>query len=147
MKAVTPLIASVFLIVLVVTIASLVTTWLTTVVKETQETVGERSGESIECSNADVTIDEVFLGDGTGRAIIRNSGFVDNLSIETAQIINTDGRSFVATNVPLADFNKGEIETLTFTDESINCALFSKLIVTTNCPTIYAEFTGAPDCI
>lgn len=146
-KGVTPLIASVFLIVLVVTLASLVTTWITTVVKETQNTVGERAENSIDCSNAEVTIDNVFVSIGSGRAIIRNSGFVDDLTIETAQIFNSDGRSSTADNVPMNDFNKGSVQTLLFNDENINCALFYKLVVTTNCGTVYAEFTGQPDCV
>ena len=147
MKAVTPIIASVFLIVLVITLSGIVTTWLTTVVKGTQESVGERSGEAIDCSNADITIDQVFIGGGSARAILRNSGFVDDLTLTTAQIINSDGRSFVASNVPMHDFNKGDMETLLFTDASINCALFSKLIVTTSCGTISAEFSGQPECV
>ena len=146
-KGITPLIASVFLIVLVITLAGIIMTWLTTVVKDTQATVGERSGESIECSNADITIDQVFVTDGSARAIVRNSGFVDNLSLPTAQLINYDGSTFVAENVPVENFYKGDIVTLEFHGAGINCALFSKIMVTTSCAAVSAQFTGAPECV
>src|SRR3989344_7354935 len=147
MKAVSSLIASVFLIVLVVTLAGIITAWLTTVVRETQTTVGERSGEGLNCANAAITIDNVFLSGGTGRAIERNLGYAVNLTLTTAVLINIDGRSVVASNAPLSNFNKGDIETLTFSDSLINCALFSKLVVTTDCSTITAEFSGPAECV
>ncbi|MFC2143642.1 hypothetical protein ACFLQN_04560 [Candidatus Aenigmatarchaeota archaeon] len=145
-KGISPLIASVFLIVLVVAVASIITTWLTTLVKTTEEDVSDRTGESIECSNADITIDELFISSGSGNAIIINSGFVDNLSLLSSQIINLGGLNFSATNTPVHDFNKGDVVNLYFSDPGINCGTFSKLIITTSCASLTKEYTGNPTC-
>lgn len=147
MKGISPLIASVLLIVLVVSIASLVTTWLNTLVKSTQDTVGERTLEGVQCSNADITIDEVYLSEGSASVVVKNSGFVDDLALTSAQTFDTGGNNVSAVNMPLTAFNKGDLKTLVFNDPSLNCATFSQVIVTTNCAGVAETFSGTPQCV
>ncbi len=150
MKGISPLIASVFLIVIVVSLASIITTWMTTFVKSTQETVGERASETLDCSNAEITIDNVFLSpsEKTARIIVRNSGFVDGLVIQSAQIIDISGNSYSATNLPIENFNKGDIVSIEFAYHNIEtCSDFLKAIVSTNCGGVSDTFESTPICL
>lgn len=146
-KGVSPLIASVFLIVLVVSIASLVTTWMTQLVKDTEEEIGQRATASIECSNAAITVENVFVGEGSANIIARNSGLTDDLSIISAQIFDLFGNNFSAVNLPIADFDRGDIENILFTDPQILCTTFSQATINTDCGSVSESFTGTPECI
>jgi len=148
MKGVSPLVASVLLIVLVVSAASLVTTWMSTLVKSTQETVGVRTMEGVECTNADITIDEVYVSNtGAASVVVKNSGFVNDMSLVSALTFDKSGNSASAENVPLTSINKGDLKILIFNDPSINCASFSQVIVTTNCAGVSETFSGTPQCV
>lgn len=156
-KGISPLLASVLLIAVTVAIATLVAGWLSTTVRTTQTTVSNRTLEATECSGASITIEEVYIDAGlntTNRVILRNSGQSDSLQIVSAQLYNITGGNFSARSLPITNFNRGNVTTLAFEQNSTAGAMmvsscpgdFSKVIVSTNCGGVSAEFTGTPKC-
>lgn len=151
MKGVSPLLATVLLVAGVVAIATLVMGWLSQTVKATQATVTNRTAEGVDCTAAGLVIDDLYVS-GTGttatvRAIVRNSGQIDGLTLSAAQLFNTSGANF-STSSSLGDLNKGGIANLVFNASLAACpSSFSKLIVTTaDCGALAATFSGTPKC-
>ncbi|GEM_PF-1352273 len=146
-KGVSPLIAAVLLIVMAVTIAGLVFSWLNTFTTSTQRKVENRTSEAVNCAGASLRIREVYLQNGsaaTVRVVVENTGYVNNLTISGAQVLNTTGHNFTANNTPLM-FNRGEIVTVLFIGVSMTqCANFSKVLVGTQCGGINDEWTDTP---
>lgn len=151
MKGVSPLLASVLLVAGTVAIATLVIGWLSQTVKSTQATVTNRTAEGVDCNAASLVVDDLYVS-GTGvtttaRAIVRNSGQMDGLTLSAAQIYNTSGSNF-STSSSLGDLNRGAITNLVFNASLAACpSSFHKLIVTTtDCGAIAATFSGTPRC-
>ncbi|MEM7819730.1 MAG: hypothetical protein QXD48_02780 [Candidatus Aenigmatarchaeota archaeon] len=148
MKGISPLVATVLLIVIVVAISTIVMNWLYSFTSGAQETVSNRTSESISCSGASIEIQDVYLTSGTpgsGSVIIRNNGVVDDMIIVSAQMYNKAGSNFSATNVPVGDFDRGKIITLTFSNLNITtCADFSQVVVSTSCSGVSDSFKGTP---
>jgi len=146
-KGVSPLIAAVLLIVISVTIAGLVFSWLNQFTTGAQRKVENRTGEAVNCAGASIRIKEVYLqngSNGTARVVVENSGYVNNLTIAGAQVFNKTGHNFSANNTPLT-FNRGEIVTLLFTGVSAQqCANYSKIFVATQCGGINDESEETP---
>ncbi|MBI2076726.1 MAG: hypothetical protein HYT72_05765 [Candidatus Aenigmarchaeota archaeon] len=156
-KGISPLLASVLLIAVTVAIATLVAGWLSTTVRTSQITVSNRTIEATECTGASIVIDDVYIDAGvnqTQRVIVRNAGQSDNMQIISAQLYNITGGNFSARSLPLTGFMKGNVTTLIFNDTIIGPTIvdtcpggFSKVIVSTNCGGVSAEFTSTPKCI
>ena len=152
-KGISPLLASVLLIAVTVAIATLVAGWLSTTVRTTQTTVSNRTLEATECSSASITIEDVYMDAGRNasqRIVVRNSGQSDSLQIIAAQIYNTTGGNFSAQSLPITNFNRGNVTTLVVDPNNTvidSCpGAFSKVIISTNCGGVSAEFTGTPKC-
>lgn len=149
-KGVSPLIAATLLIVMVVAIGTIVMGWLYTFTRSSQEIVENRTDEAIHCSGGSIAIQDVYITPGTAgtaRAVVKNTGFVDDLTLVSAQIYNRTGHNFTASGMPAENFNKGKIRTISFYNISIpNCGNFSKVIVTTNCGDISDTFRSVPKC-
>ena len=156
-KGISPLLASVLLIAVTVAIATLVAGWLSTTVRTTQTTVSNRTLEATECSSASITIEDVYMDAGRNasqRIVVRNSGQSDSLQIVSAQLYNITGGNFSARSLPITNFNRGNVTTLSFEQYSTAGAMivdtcpgaFSKIIISTNCGGVSAEFTGTPKC-
>ncbi len=154
MKGVSPLIATVMLIVIVVSIVALMSGWLTSFFMGTRETVSNRTDTSVDCTGAIMTIDAVYLKNGTfplgeANVVVRNEGLVDDLAIMAAVLYNTTGHNFsTATPLPVTDLDRGGVETLRFANLSINenCTAFSRVVVTNQCGS--DTFKGAPtECV
>ncbi len=153
-KGVSPLIASVFLIAITVTIATLLSGWVSTVTRTTQVSAENKTAEAVECAAAVILIEDVYVQDTGANAIVnafvRNSGQANDLIIGNATVYNTSGGSLTATapSVPLSDFDRGEVVTFTFTNAPIpSCPTnFQEVIVTTNCGGVSAKFDKSPKC-
>jgi len=155
-KGISPLLAAVLLIAVTVAIATLVMGWLTTITRTTQVTVSNRTAEATDCSSASVVIDEVYLDigfNGTVRAIVRNAGLADNMQLTSAQVYNRTGSNFSGSSMPITNFNRGNVTTITFTANTATdttiatvCSDFSRVLVTTNCGGVSAEFDRTPRC-
>ena len=144
MKGVSPLIATVLLIVIVVSLVAILSGWLTTFFVGTRETVSNRTSSTVSCSGSSLAIDTVYvtIANGTSanaKAVVRNDGVVDGLSIISAQLLNTTGSNYSATStLPTAgNFNRGAIRTLTFENVSLqSCSAFSQVVVSTECGSV-----------
>lgn len=150
MKGISPLVASVLLIAFVVAIATIIMGWMGTFTRETTATISNRTTEAVDCASAGINIDDVYLTagvNGTIRAIVRNTGFTDNMVLKAASFYKTNGAVWNATGDPVvSDFDKGEITTITFTTTTgwVACANFSRVTVTTQCGGIGDTFDGTP---
>ena|SRR3989344_9409076 len=150
MKGLSPLIATVILIVIVVSIAAIITTFATNITRESQDRIENRTQKSVDCSGGEIRIRDVYLQPGNySRVIVENVGLVGGLSIGSAQVINATGYNISATNLPINNFDIGDIETVIFANLSgVNsCSNFSQVVISTSCPSVNARFKGTPTCV
>ena len=150
MKGISPLLAAVLLIAVTVAIATLVAGWISTTVRTTQATITNKTSEAVDCSAAAIVIDDVYAASGTvtARAIVRNAGQTDDLTIQSAQLYNTSGSNFTASSLPITNVDKGNVNTLSFAGASIaSCPTsFSQIVVTTSCGGVSAIWNKPPKC-
>jgi len=151
MKGLSPLIATVLLIAITLTIVSIMMGWVTDLVTGQTGTVGNKTSEAVECTGAVITIDDVYIDFSTNksRVHVRNSGQV-NLEITSASLTNQRGeKASNLTAFPITGFDKGGIEEIVFniTNVITVCGNFSKAIVTTNCGNAKDDFTSTPNCV
>ncbi len=150
-KGISPLLASVLLIAITVAIATLTAGWVSTTVRTTQATITNKTTEAVDCSAAGIVIDDVYASSGTAvtaRAIVRNTGQTDDLTITSAQLYNTTGANFTASSIPISNVDKGNVNTLSFSSASLAACpgSFSQVVVTTSCGGVSAVFDKAPKC-
>ncbi len=136
MKGLSPLIAVVLLIAISVLVASLIATWITSLTKEQQTTISNRSEEITGCAGHDIRIEDVYLDFITNRSrvTVRNTGQVDG-KIISAIMTNQQGvNSTLNTSLPLT-ITKGELKTIEFVlNGTISaCVNFSQVRVSTQC--------------
>ena len=151
-KGLSPLLSVVLLIAMTVLISSIIMTWTTTLTKEQTATISNRTKQSIDCTAADITIEDVYLdfAANISRVYIRNSGRTADV-IVSAKLLNTRGDGAIYTNttnlttanIPIA---KGALVTIEFnlTNTLNACVNFSQAIVSTSCSS--HAFTGNPKC-
>ncbi|MDI6720997.1 MAG: hypothetical protein QMD85_01310 [Candidatus Aenigmarchaeota archaeon] len=151
MKGISPLVASVLLLAIVVSIAVVVGSWVSGMAKDTTATVGNRTAESVSCSASDIIVEALYVhagneATGYSRAVIRNQGF-QALTLTSAQLINRTGFN-VTTSSTLGIIAKGEAQVIVFPNTSVSvCPTdYSRLILTSNCGGVSHIFTGAPIC-
>ncbi len=152
MKGISPLIAAVLLIAFTVAIATLIMGWFSTLTRSTTTTVSNKTTEAVACSNAQISIEDVYitagsLATGSARVIVKNTGFT-MLAINSAQLYNTTGHNFSTGFSSVSSFSAGSIQTISLTNVSVpTCpTTFSKAIVTSNCGGISDTFDGTPKC-
>ena len=152
MKGISPLIAAVLLIAFTVAIATLVMGWFSTLTRSTTTTVSNKTSESIACSNAQISIEDIYITagnttTGSARVIVKNTGF-KTIGIVSLQIYNTTGQNFSSGFSSVSTFTPGAIQTLSIENVSITVCptAFSKVIVTSNCGGITDTFDGTPRC-
>jgi flagellin-like protein len=153
MKGISPLVAAVLLIAITVSIGTLVGGWISTFTRDTTDTVSNRTTEAVDCTSANLNIEDVFSteGDpinGSARVIIKNTGFSDSMTIQGADVYNISGGNFTAEGLPISNFNRGALRTLVFNNVSIRSCSgdFSKVVVTTTCGGIDDTFEARPKC-
>jgi len=149
-KGISPLIAAVLLIAFTVAIATLVMGWFSQLTRTTTTTVSNKTTEAVACSNAQVSIEDVYMRlnatEGDARILVKNSGF-STLGITSLQVYNTTGANFSTGFGAASSLAPGSIVTYNLTNVSIpTCATFSKVIVTTNCGGVTDVFESAPKC-
>lgn len=154
MKGISPLIASVLLIAFTLAIATLIFGFLTTTVNQAVDTTTNRSNAAIDCASASIRVEDVYItgnsSASTVTVVVKNTGYADGLVIQDAQVFNKTGSNFTTRNLPIANFNKGNIMTLVFGNVSFSSAAcpqgFSKAVVTTTCGAVAYTFSGTPKC-
>ena len=150
MKGVSPLVASVLLLAIVVSLSVIIGGWINTLSKDTTSTVSNRTSEAISCSSSDLTVEALYITNGTSgtaRAQVRNQGF-QAITLTSAQLINRTGHNHSTTN-SLGSLAKGEIVQLSFSGVGVtSCPTdFSRLVVTTTCGGVSHTYTGTPNCV
>ena len=152
MKGISPLIAAVLLIAFTVAIATLVMGWFSTLTRETTTTVSNKTTEAVACSNAQITVEDVYvtagsLASGSARVVVKNTGFTI-LGITSIKVYNTTGHNFSTGFSVVSSFPSGSIQSFSITNVSVpTCpGTFSKVLVTSNCGGIANTFDGTPKC-
>ena len=89
MKGLSPLVATVLLIAISLTIIAIIMGWVTDLIRDQTGTIGNRTGEAVDCTAADIHIEDVYLNMVTNvsRVHVRNSGQID-LEITSASLSN-----------------------------------------------------------
>ena len=151
MKGISPLIAAVLLIAFTVAIATLIMGWFSTLTRTTTSAVSNKTTEAVACSNAQISISDVYITAGTvatgnARVVVKNTGYT-TLAINSVQVYNTTGQNH-STGFASVNMGPGQTQTISLTNVSVaTCpTVFSKAIVTTNCGGIDDTFDGAPKC-
>ncbi len=149
-KGISPLIAAVLLIAFTVAIATLVMGWFSTFTRTTTTTVSNKTSQAISCSNAQISIDDVYIRlnatESDVNIHIKNTGFA-NIGITGLQVYNTTGHNFSTGFGTAPGIVPGSIVVFNITRASIpTCATFSKVIVTSNCGGITDIFESTPKC-
>ncbi|MDI6720998.1 MAG: hypothetical protein QMD85_01315 [Candidatus Aenigmarchaeota archaeon] len=150
MKGISPLVASVLLLAIVVSIAVVVGSWVSGMAKDTTATVGNRTAESVSCSASDIVVTSLYItagASGSARAQVQNRGF-QAITLTSAQLINRTGHNF-STSTTLPILTRGQVAQLSFSSTSVpTCPTdFSRVVLTSNCGGISHSFTGTPDCV
>ena len=151
MKGVSSLIASVLLILIVVTLAGLLVSYVTSFVKGSTATIENRTDTTIDCAGAAILIDEVYLSvnnaSSSARVRVLNTGSKDGLIITSGVFFNSSGINFSADNLPVRGFNVGDIEIVRFSNISVYaCKDFSQLTIGTSCGVASDTFSKTPKC-
>lgn len=132
-KGISVLLSGVLLIAIVVLLAGVILNWVTTLTKQEQVRI---TNKTLGCTGADVSIHSIFIdtGSNTSRISVRNSGFIGDKIVD-ATIINKQGSE--ATNLTAfpIDFPDGSIATISFNISGVitACVNFSRAIVSTEC--------------
>ena len=156
MKGISPLIAAVLLIAITVTIATLVSGWISTVTRTTQIAAENKTTEAVECAAAAISVDQVYMvGNRTVRVVVRNSGQANDLVIANVSVINSTGSVFTFPTAPaLTNFDRGDSYTFLVDTGTGGVTIgrtcpadFSKVIVTTNCGGVASTFDKTPRCL
>ncbi len=116
-KGISPLLATVLLVAMTVATTTMLSGWVSTTMGTTQTTISNRTSEGVACAAAEIVIDDVYSGAGSGsiaRAIVRNSGMTDNLAITSAQLYDRAGNNFTTVNALPAGMNRGQQTTFSF---------------------------------
>ncbi len=167
-KGISPLLASVLLIAVTVAIATLTAGWVSTTVRTTQTTITNKTTEAVDCSAAAITIQGVYfhaseggsLSNGTAKAIVRNSGMTDDLTIAAVTFYNVSGGAFSGGTIrgpvtPVSNFDKGNAEVFNVSGTAVGASGFvgatcpndfSKVVVTTSCGGVSAIWDRTPVC-
>ncbi len=117
-KGISPLLASVLLIAATVVISTMVAGWVSSTTSATQTTITNKTNEGVVCAAAEIVIDDVYSGAGSGgiaRAIVRNSGGSDGLTIISAQLYDKLGNNITSSSPLPINLNKGQMATINFT--------------------------------
>ncbi len=151
MKGISPLIAAVLLIAFTVAIATLIMGWFSTFTRTTTATITNSTTAAVSCSDARVSIRDVYIQTGGGGAvanvIVENTGG-STVGLVSLQLINTTGNVFGTGFTAVGALNESQVLTFTITGASFSACpgSFSKAVVTTNCGGIGDTFTNTPKC-
>ncbi|MBI4015058.1 MAG: hypothetical protein HY365_03850 [Candidatus Aenigmarchaeota archaeon] len=145
MKGISPLIASVLLLAITFTLATVLSPWALTLVRKDTQTLSNKSSSVTECNV--VTIENVYLDfqNNVSRMYVLAKG---DAQVVSASILNKKGVNMALANasqLPL-DMSRGQRALITFnlTSALPACANYSKSVITTNCLT--DETTIAEGC-
>lgn len=146
-KGISPLIASVLLIVFTISIATLIVTWLNNYTASTTEEVDQSNQQFLECSKQRPLIDNVFANSSSStkpivRVAVRNAG-TDSFTLKSLQVFGEDGTTCTGFGVNDRVMTVGNSSVFNFTEAcAVNCTTFQLARVTTTCGPSSNEFAA-----
>src|SRR3989344_4449884 len=135
MKGISTLIAAVLLIAVTLLISLIVSTSFTSLVKTQASTLQTRTGEAVNCTSSDITIEAVYIDALANRArlTVRNSGQIRE-NIVRSVMINDTGSTAAPTDTYPISLAKGALTTLIFDiTTNVTCTSFNRVALTTEC--------------
>lgn len=145
MKGVSPLLASIFLVLIAVTAVPIFSGWFMNNLMSTADTSGNRTEQAIKCNVAGLAIEDFYLDFSASRARlnVRNSGQTPD-QIVSAKVYSFNGSEAANLTIFPINISAGEFKYVTFNTEGAlaSCSNFSYAIVSGRCKT--ATFEGLP---
>lgn len=140
-KGISPLIASVLLIVFTISIATVIVTWLNKYTSTTTETADVTNQNLLDCTKQRPVIDNVFLNSSNyvSKILVRSAGS-QSLVLTSLQVLASDGTVCAATNVNGVALAVGNSTVFSVPACAINCTNFQVARVTTTCGQSSDEF-------
>ncbi|MBI2972055.1 MAG: hypothetical protein HYY37_06550 [Candidatus Aenigmarchaeota archaeon] len=136
MKGVSPLIAFVMLIVIAVVVVPLVLGWYTTVIGTTQNKVGNVTKQQIDCTAAEMSIQDVYIDLPTNRSrvSVKNTGYVYDVIVSAVMLNRLGENASRLTAVPI-NLSRGDTTSIEFnlSGTITTCGNFSKVQVVSLC--------------
>ncbi len=144
MKGISPLLAAVLLIAIVLVVSVISMDWITTLSSKEGRVI---QNKTTECSTASSVIQDVYVDLSTNicRISVRNTGFGSD-ELQSAVVLSKRGESSTAITAFPISFPQGAIQNLEVNISGIitSCDNFSKAVVSTSC--VSAEFSEEPKC-
>lgn len=135
-KGISPLIASVLTVLIAVTVATIVIGWVTTVTKSTTTDVGNRTDRTVDCTVAQLNIEEVYLDASANRSrvSVKNAGYTHDMVMSAVLSNNLGINAVNITEFPII-LMQGDYATIEFntTGTIPACGNFSRVVVSTKC--------------
>ena len=146
MKALSTILSTVILVVIVITLYALLSTFSTTLFKEQGAQVSIRTDEAIKCSFSNIIIRDVYI-DRIGKAVrvnVQNMGQTDEY-IANLVLYNNNGEQIYAEGLPVliarSNLINIEINTTGFIE---TCGDYGRVALTTSCADV--EYNKQPVC-
>jgi FlaG/FlaF family flagellin (archaellin) len=137
MKGISTMVATIIMIVIVVTIASYIFSTVSGITKNSLTDSDDKTRKTVDCTGASVKVEDIFLMNGTpgmARVQVRNNGVKDPITITSAQLFNSTGYNFTAAEIPV-NVTIGQSVIITFSNISVPaCRDFSYVDLSTECP-------------
>ena len=145
MKGISPLLASIFLVLIAATVVPIFSGWFMDNLMSAADASGNRTEEAVKCNAAGLAIEDFYLDFSAGRARVnvRNSGQAPDRIVSAKVYAYYGSEAANLTEFPL-NINAGEFKYLTFSTEGAigSCSNFSYAVVSGRCTT--ANFEGLP---
>ncbi|MBW6451278.1 MAG: hypothetical protein K0B02_00925 [DPANN group archaeon] len=155
-KAISPLIASVFLVVFTIGLSAMLVDWMNTYNRELTQDVQISSKSVMDCIKVNLNIDKIYLnvsnnGNDSIKALIMNNG--PSVNIVSAYAYSVDGSRCVLSN-PIKTINQGMSQFLIndtgcdIYNNNVSCSDFYFVKLMTDCgATAVFEAPRTPDCV
>ena len=141
-KGVSPLIATVLLIVFTIALGTIIIAWLTNYTSTTTEQTSATSNRLTECAKAAITIDAIYSSTADKnitKVDVRNNGLL-KINV-TNVVVSSVGTSCKLVATATEDMQVGDLRSFTNSACSITCNSYANTRVTTNCGTATATHT------
>ena len=140
-----PLISSVLLVAIAVTIAGSIFNWIPSLTRSQQHQISNKSTEIVECNPP--IIEDVYLDFSTNKSRVLVRGGTGGAAVFSAKLLNTQGGELPLVNASSVPFNisRGDLKIIEFNMSGSlpACSNFSQAIIS-SC--IIDKFDSRPKC-
>jgi hypothetical protein len=151
MKGISEMLTIVLIIAITVSIGAILLSLQRKEILDATQDISNSGYDKCSSPLTSIKIKNVFASAGqnsTLRLLVQNSGYLNEpLRIVSALAYNSDGQSSNASGLPI-DLDRGESAVLQTAPLKLDLCPYSfdRIVVTTDCPGIYAVFDGQPSC-